>query len=151
MATTCELTAVFDESIQSLYDQFAENMTIAERWGTRWDVVREVRYELADGAVVWEVWGFTSAYARVDGMGGHVSFVMTFTTDGTETALTAAVSSPYEGRGEHSAHYRRSHQVALRLMEFCVAPYEAIHPRVGRLKRLTDNLRSSTAPHGGTV
>ena len=143
MATVCDLEADFDESLPLLYEMFRENTVKAERWGTRWDIIRDEAFRRADGAIVRQVWGYSSAYARMDGMGGHVSYMLQF-VGGTQTEISVTVSSPYEKRGQDSAHYRRCHQVALRLFEFCVAPYEEIHPRLATLKRLTGS--DSVAP-----
>ncbi|MEM6280880.1 MAG: hypothetical protein AAF787_01700 [Chloroflexota bacterium] len=141
MATTCELTATFEEPLTVLYEQFRDNIHAALRWGTNWDIIREDVLRRADGALMRQVWGFSAAYARMDGMGGHVSFMMQFTEFETETRVEVTVSSPYEKHSKDSAHYRRAHQVALRLMEFSVAPYEEIHPGVNTLKRIVDSVR----------
>jgi hypothetical protein len=143
MATVCELAAAFDSPLTHLYEMFRENVRTAVRWGTNWDIVREEIFRRADGANVRQVWGFSSAYARMDGMGGHVSFWAQLVELDGETEVTVTVSSPYEKRGENTSHYRRAHQVALRLLEFCVAPYEEIHPRINKLMRLAETLRTS--------
>lgn len=149
MATVCELTADFDEPLTYLYEMFRENVGTALRWGTDWDVIREEAIRRADGAVVRQVWGFSAAYARTDGLGGYVSFLLQFTEMAGTTEVSVTVSSPYEKQGKQSAHYKRAHQVALRLLEFCVAPYEDIHPRVSTLKRIVDSVRVS--PQKGTA
>lgn len=144
MATTCELTAVFQEPPELLYEQLKANIHTAMKWGTHWDMIREEAFVLESGIPIQQIWGFSAAYARVDGMGGHVNFWVRIAADGTQTEVNVVVSSPYEGRGgKHSAYYRRAHHVALRLLEFCVAPYEDIHPRLGTLKRILDSLRPS--------
>ena len=128
---------------------FVENAASAVQWGTRWDIVKDEAFITSDHEHVRQLWGFTSAYARMDGMGGHVSFLVKFIEFNGGTAVDVTVSCPYEGRGEQSAYYKRNHQVALRLLEFCVAPYEEIHPRVGTLKRIANSLRSK--PIEGTT
>lgn len=151
MATVCELSAVFDDRLTTLYEQLNDNIGTAVRWGTAWDIVRDVTFVTDDGATVRQLWGFTSAYARMDGMGGHVSFLVELVGMGGETEITVTATSPYEGRGKNSAYYKRNHQIALRLLEFCVAPYEDIHPRVGTLKRIADNLRVRPETNHGTA
>jgi len=140
MATVCDLAAEFDEPLTYLYEMFRTNALEAENWGTRWDIVRDEAFRRADGALVRQVWGHSSAYARMDGMGGYVSYMLQF-VGGPHTEITVTVSSPYHKRGHQTDHDRRCRQVALRLLEFCVAPYEEIHPRVGTLKRIADGVR----------
>lgn len=149
MATVCELTADFDEPLTFLYEMLRENIYTAVRWGTSWDVIREEAFRRADGALVRQVLGFSAAYARTDGLGGYVSFWLQFTELESATEVIVTVSSPYEKQGKHSAHYKRAHQVALRLLEFCVAPYQEIHPSVNTLKRIADSVR--VTPQRGTV
>lgn len=143
MATVCKLSATFHDPLTLLYEMFLENTEEAGNWGTKWDIVEEQAFPLVDGNAVRLVWGFTSAYARMDGMGGHVTFTLKFTQFDYGTTIDVTVSSPYEGSRDNSAYYRRNHQVALRLLEFCVAPYGKIHPRVGTLKRIADSLRTN--------
>jgi hypothetical protein len=150
MATVCELSTTFEEPLTVLYEMFRDNVQSALQWGTSWDVIREDVFRHGEGAVTRQVWGFSSAYARMDGMGGHVTFMLQFTERDTETDVRVTVSSPYEKRADDSAHYRRCHQVALRLLEFCVAPYEEIHPRVSALKRIADTIRISPTQRTAT-
>jgi hypothetical protein len=142
MATICELQAAFEEPQPFLYEMLISNLQSAERWGTRWDVVRDEAMTAAGGEHIRQVWGFTTAYARMDGMGGHVSFLMKFIAYEGTTEIQVVVTSPYEKKSSKSAYYRRNHQVALRLLEFCVAPYDEIHPRVGTIKRIADSVLS---------
>jgi len=145
MATVCELSAAFEDSLRTLHSMFIDNIETAARWGTRWDVVRDETLTTAEGETVRLVWGFTTAYARIDGMGGHVSYLMKFIEYNGTTEINVVVTSPYEKNGKNSAYFRRNHKVALRLLEFCVAPYEEIHPRVGTLKRVFASLLSRPA------
>ncbi|MEO0564407.1 MAG: hypothetical protein AAF125_20045 [Chloroflexota bacterium] len=145
MATVCELAASFGEAMPTLYTMFSDNIEAATHWGTRWDIVRDETFTREDGATVQQVWGFTSAYARLDGMGGHVSFLMRMTEFERTTEISVTVGSPYEKHSKNSAYYRRNHQVALRMLEFCVAPYDEIHPRVRQLKRLFARERAASA------
>lgn len=150
MATVCELTADFEEPLTFLYEMFLENVETAVGWGTGWDIVREDSFKRADGASIRQVWGFSAAYARMDGLGGYVSFWMQFTELDGMTEISVMVSSPYEKREKQSSHYRRAHQVALRLLEFCVAPYQEIHPSVNTLKRIADSVRVDPTEHSTT-
>lgn len=145
MATICELSAAFAEPVIELYDMFRHNAREAIRWGTQWDIIRDEMVYTADGAPARQVWGFSSAFARTDGMGGYVSFRLMFTEYADESVIDVVVSSPYESRSQQSAYYKRNHQVALRLLEFCVAPYDEIHPSVRALKRVMGGLRSDSS------
>ncbi len=148
MATVCELSAQFDEAGTVLYSMFADNVDVARQWGTHWDIVRDETLETVDGALVRQLWGFTTAYARLDGMGGHVSFLLKFIGyPSGATEINVVVTSPYEKNGRRSAYYHRSHRVGLRLLEFCVAPYNQIHPRVGAIERLINSFRRSPTQH----
>jgi hypothetical protein len=49
---------------------FTENIQQAQRLGTRWDVIQEENFQLANGGIVKQVIGYSSAFARVDGMVG---------------------------------------------------------------------------------
>jgi hypothetical protein len=145
MPTVCELSAGFEDSLDALFDTFFNNLDEASRWGTRWDVVRDEQLLTLGDDPVRQVWGFTTAYARMDGMGGHVTFLIKFVAYARTTEIRVVVTSPYEKNGRNSAYYQRNHQVALRLLEFCVAPYEEIHPRIGTLQRLLGGLRREPA------
>jgi hypothetical protein len=145
MATVCELNAGFEDALHTLHGMFIDNIEAAAHWGTRWDVVRDETITTADGETVRLVWGFTTAYARIDGMGGHVSYLMKFIEYDHTTEINVVVTSPYERNTRKSAYFRRNHKVALRLLEFCVAPYEEIHPRVGAFKRMFTSLLSRPA------
>ncbi|MGV2434521.1 MAG UNVERIFIED_CONTAM: hypothetical protein LVT10_06250 [Anaerolineae bacterium] len=70
MATVCQLTSQFQESPACLYQMFTENIQQAQRLGTRWDVIQEENFQLANGGIVKQVIGYSSAFARVDGMVG---------------------------------------------------------------------------------
>lgn len=131
--------------MSALFDMFFDNLDKAAHWGTRWDIVRDEHLLTPERAPVRQVWGYTTAYARMDGMGGHVSFLMKFTEYAHTTEIRVVVASPYEKNGRNSAYYQRNHQVALRLLEFCVAPYAEIHPRVGALQRLLGGFRREPA------
>ena len=93
MATVCQLTSQFQESPSVLYEMFTHNIQDAQRLGTRWDVIQEENFHLANGNVIKQVIGYSSAFARVDGMGGFVNFVVRFTTDGLTTEVDVMVSS----------------------------------------------------------
>lgn len=140
MATVCQLTSQFQESPSVLYEMFTHNIQDAQRLGTRWDVIQEENFHLANGNVIKQVIGYSSAFARVDGMGGFVNFVVRFTTDGLTTEVDVMVSSPYQSRKKHSSYDRRNHHVALRLLEFCVAPYKEIHTHLHLFHRLLGGL-----------
>jgi len=140
MATVCQLTSQFQESPACLYQMFTENIQQAQRLGTRWDVIQEENFQLANGGIVKQVIGYSSAFARVDGMGGFVNFVVRFTTDGVTTEVDVTVSSPYQSRKKHSSYDRRNHHVALRLLEFCVAPYSEIHTHLNFVKRVLSGI-----------
>ncbi|MFZ4815172.1 MAG: hypothetical protein ACOYL5_11605 [Phototrophicaceae bacterium] len=137
MATVCELSTTFEELLITLYEKLLTNLQQATQWGTVWDIVHQDTLEVASGKRIRHLWGFTSAFQHTDGLGGRISFWVQFTESAQVTEVLVKVASPYEGVGNGvSKHYRRAHAVALRLLEFCVAPYEEIHPSLATLKRL---------------
>jgi hypothetical protein len=146
MATTCELVEVFEESFIDLHEMFLRNIKEASRWGTRYDLIKDDQHFSSDNMPVRQFWGFSSAYALTDGLGGHVSFVVKLTAHKAgDTEITVTVASPYEKRDRRSAYYKRNHKVALRLLEFCIAPYSEIHPHLGRIQQFTSTILSNTA------